>query len=156
MNMLVRKDDTRMASPLVSQFPFGGSLFGNRFLDSVTEGLSMPSTNLMQRYVEEDGSTVVEYNLAGFEPEDISVKVDTALGELLISARSENGNNRRAFSTVLSLSPYTSAEDITTDYKNGVLAITIAPLEKRKEESLIEIPINRKEAETKKRKEIKE
>lgn len=138
MNTLV-KDEDKMLAPV---FPTGRSMFGPDFLGRLVDtwNNTLPN-NLMRRYLEEDGSTVLEYNLAGFKKEDIQIKMDSALGELIVRAESSDGKDKRAFSTVLTLSPYTSAEDLSTSYENGVLKVTVAPLEKRKEESLIDIPV---------------
>lgn len=138
MNTQMLKQHTNDRSMIV---PFGlpRSLFETPFLSRVLE-MSLPN-NLMRDYTTEDGSSHLEYNMAGFELEDIKLKVDTAINELVISARSDKPDNKRMFTTTVGLSPYTTPEDISTHYKNGVLRISIAPLEKRKEESLIDIPL---------------
>ena len=136
MNSLVK--DSRSSFAPMPILPH--SLFDSPFFGRMMDGLSIPS-NLMRRYTQEDGSTVLEYNLAGFEVKDIAIKVDTATSELMITAQNEDVSNRRSFSTSVTLSPYTTPEDVTTSYKNGVLQVTVAPLEKRKAESLVDIPV---------------
>lgn len=106
-------------------------------------GFSIPQPNLMRNYRKEDGTNVYEYNLAGFGEDEIRIQIDTALNELIVAAEhNEEGNNRKV-ATVLTLSPYTSPEDIQTRYLNGVLSIEVAPLEKRKQESLVTIPLKK-------------
>jgi HSP20 family molecular chaperone IbpA len=137
--------DTTLASRRLAHrqaAPFGGmprSFFDSPFLNRFME--LNPTNNLMRSTVKEDGSTILEYNLAGFESGDISVHVDTASNELIIHALSEVEDNRRMFNTTIGISPYTTPEDVSTAYKNGVLQILIAPLEKRKAESLVPIPV---------------
>lgn len=135
------KNEERALAPFV---PMPPSLFGMNLFDRFFDGLNnqIAQQNIVHREVRDDGSTAIEYNLAGYEPEQVSVKVDTAQGQLIVSAKDERENKRKSFSTVLTLSAYTSPEDITTSYKNGILEIVVAPLEKRKEESLVEIPIS--------------
>lgn len=120
------------------------SLFGVGMLDRMFDRSTSPAfsitSNLMRQYRSADGSTILEYNLAGFTQDEINVQIDTALGELIIKADHAEEGNQRAFSTAVTLSPYTSPEDVSTEYSNGVLKITVAPLEKRKEESLVTIP----------------
>lgn len=135
----MKESQRKTLTPLI---PMPRSLFGGDFFDRISEGWnSVFPANLMRKWTKEDGTTILEYDLAGFDSEDIKVKLDTALGELIISAKNESTENKRSFSTILSLSPYTTSEDISTHYKNGVLEIMIAPLEKRKEESLVEIAV---------------
>ena len=142
MNTLIKQD----IKPFVPSFPTPRTLFGSDLLDRLTGGWAenLYPSNIMRRYTKDDGSLVMEYNLAGFADEDISLKFDSAIGELIINAKSETEDNKRSFSTVLSLSPYTTPDDIFTNYKNGVLEVTIAPLEKRKEDSLVTVPLNSK------------
>lgn len=129
-----------------TQFPqldFPYSLFGSPVLGRMAEALNVPATfNLMKHNKLEDGSTRLEYNLAGFKAEEISLNVDTATNELIIKAEKNNEGDIRRFHTVITLSPYTSPEDVTTKYEDGVLELTIAPIEKRKEESLVALPLN--------------
>lgn len=120
------------------------SIFGAGMLDRMFDRSASPlfttAANLMRQYRLADGSTVLEYNLAGFKQDEINVQIDTALGELIIKAEHQEEGNQRAYSTAVTLSPYTSPEDVTSEYSDGVLKITVAPLEKRKEESLVTIP----------------
>jgi HSP20 family molecular chaperone IbpA len=141
MNMTneMKERQSKILSPLS---PMPRSLFGGDFFDRISEGWNTAfPANLMRRDTREDGTTILEYNLAGFTTEDIKVKLDSALGELIITAKKDTEENKRSFSTILTLSPYTTPEDISTHYENGVLEIMIAPLEKRKEESLIDIAV---------------
>lgn len=150
MNTLTNKEDEKALAPVVpmprSLFGgdiFGRSLFGPEILGRVlTSEMPFTSNNLVHRETKEDGSTVLEYNLAGYSTEHISTRLDTAQNQLIISAKDESNSRRKTFSTVLTLSPYTSPEDISTSYKNGILEVVISPLEKRKEESIVDIPIN--------------
>ncbi len=135
----------RSAMPAIFPELFNG-------IDRVFDRFNVPVNNffggsLLRNYENEDGSSVLEYNLAGYESEEIKVKVDTMRNELLIAAQHTEDNNQRSFRTSVSLSPYTLAEDINVDYVNGVLKISVAPVEKRKQESLTEIPINVKRLE---------
>lgn len=142
MNMTteMKEHQSKILSPLN---PMPRSFFGGDFLDRISEGWNnVFPANLMRKYVKEDGTTILEYNLAGFTSDDIKVKLDSALGELIISAKKESEENKRSFSTILTLSPYITADDISTHCENGVLEIMIAPLEKRKEESLIDITVS--------------
>ena len=134
--------------PSLSELGLPGMGF---FSDSILDRfLNLPfnQPNLMRQYRKEDGSRVVEYNLAGYAEEEISVNIDTALGELLVKAEHAEDGNMRRFSTALSLSPYTSHEDINVSYKNGVLIVEVAPLEKRKQEALVSLPVNNKSPKT--------
>lgn len=121
---------------------FGTGLFPETILDRL---FTMPFTqqpNLMRQYRKEDGATVLEYNLAGYKDDEITINIDTALHELIIKADHTEEGNRRKFATSLTLSPYTSPEDVNVKLENGVLTIEIAPLEKRKQEALIQLPLN--------------
>jgi HSP20 family molecular chaperone IbpA len=142
MNTLATLNNRNRSSELQRGWPsfppLGSSFFGDIFGEMIPN--SFPS-NMMSKNVLEDGSTVLEYNLAGYKPEQIMVKMDTAQSQLIIKAKNDDDNRRQVFNTVISLSPYTSPEDVKTSYEHGVLAITIAPLEKRKEEALVDIPV---------------
>ncbi len=128
-------------SGLLSDFGLGG-LFPTSLFDRAM-GYAMPQPNLMRQYRKEDGSHVYEFNLAGFNEEEISVKNDTSLNELIITAEHTEEGNHRRFGTTVMLSPYSSPEDINVSYLNGVLSVEVAPFEKRKEEAIVSIPLNK-------------
>lgn len=115
-----------------------GSLFESlaREFDSV-----LPASPI-RKYRKEDGTVCVEYNLAGFEKDEISVKVDSAKSILYVSAESNTEDNKRSFSTALTLNEYIKPEDISVGYKNGVLTLEVKPVEGREEEALAELEIN--------------
>ena len=137
MNTIVRSQP----SNLLSDFGLGG-LFPTSILDRVMD-YTMPQPNLMRQYRKEDGARVYEFNLAGFSENEISIKNDTSLNELIITAEHNEDGNSRRFATTLSLSPYSSPEDILADYVNGVLKVEVAPFEARKEEAIVSIPLNK-------------
>lgn len=141
-NTIVRSQPSSLLSDLGL-----GSFFPPSMLERLMAH-SMPQPNLMREYRKEDGSHVYEFNLAGFEENEISVKNDTSLNELIITAEHNEEGNMRRFATTLALSPYSSPEDISVGYTNGVLNVAIAPFEKRKEEAIIKIPLNRSSIET--------
>ncbi len=131
----------QLARTAVLPIALGAGMF-DRMFDRFNAPM-FSTASLMNQYRTENGSVVLEYNLAGFSEDEISVKADTALGELIIKAEHGEEGNKRVFNTTVTLSPYTSPEDITAEYVNGVLRITVAPLEKRKEESLVTIPFKK-------------
>lgn len=118
------------------------SFFGGSPLAHFLSEPSWPQSNLMGSRRGAEGELILEYNLAGFKPEEIEVTFDTTEGDLRVKATSES--SKREFATVLSLPTYLGAEDVATTYEHGVLTITLAPLEKRKEEALVSIPLNSK------------
>lgn len=138
-NTLAKRNTTE--SPRVTEMfdPFR-SLFGTSPFGQLFREYTWPQYNLMHRTKTDDGSTVLEYNLAGFKPEQIAVKYDTVAGELMVHA--ENEERTRESSFVVGLPQYASPEDVKTSYDNGVLSITIAPLEKRKESAIVDIPLS--------------
>jgi HSP20 family molecular chaperone IbpA len=97
----------------------------------------------MRSYVTDEGTAVCEFNLAGFSEDEITIKTDVARHELIITATKDDENNKRSFATNLLLSEYTHPEDISASYDNGVLTISVAPVDKRKEEALVDVPLNR-------------
>lgn len=112
------------------------------WMDRLLGDMSIYPSALPRRINKEDGSTAIDFNLAGYNPNEVSVKVDTVLKRLFVTAKSENENNRKEFSTSVSLSPYTQPEDISSSYKNGILEVVIKPSIKREEEALVDITIN--------------
>jgi HSP20 family molecular chaperone IbpA len=136
--------DIRRASqyPMVPSLfdPFRSILSSSPF-QAAGRDLTQWGQGLVKSSIADDGATVMEYNLAGFSPEEIAVKLDTMSGELMVSA--EKADNTRRFSTVVSLPQYATMEDITPAYENGILTVRVAPLEKRKEEAIVDIPFNK-------------
>jgi HSP20 family molecular chaperone IbpA len=132
-----------------SEYPLVPSLFDPfRSMLSFAGGrdLTQWGQGLVKSSLAEDGSTVLEYNLAGFAPEEIAVRLDTISGELMVTA--EKADNTRRFSTAVSLPQYATMEDITPTYENGIMTVKVAPLEKRKEEAIVDIPFNKREVTT--------
>lgn len=144
---LAVKDSARNLSPFFDRGVFGGSLLDNLFADPfrlMDQSLRFaPSIEEKARKLE-DGSIELSYNLAGYDEKDISVRFDTVNGDLIIAAEANDEHNLKRMSFSRSLNPYLSAEDISTELRNGILRVTVAPFEKRKEEALVSIPINSK------------
>lgn len=140
MNTLVRRPAS--ASRLLDA-SFGSDFLGMGSLFDRLFPYNEAPARLMNSYREEDGSRVLEFNLAGFKEEEISVKLDTALHELVLRAERTGSGREERFATSIGVSPYTSPEDISVSYEAGMLSISVAPLEKRRQEALIDLPLRR-------------
>jgi HSP20 family molecular chaperone IbpA len=114
----------------------------NSFFDRLFGDSNLYPNNFPKKTSREDGSVAMEFNFAGFTPEEIKVSMDTVMHQIVINAKSEKDNSIRESSNSISLSPYTKAEDISTSLKNGILEIVISPNDKRDNDSLVELPIN--------------
>ena len=144
---LAVKDSARNLSPFFDRGIFGGSLLDSLFADPfrlMDQSLRLASPVEEKARRLEDGSVELSYNLAGYDEKDISVRFDTVNGELIIVAEANDEHNLKRMSFTRSLNPYLSAEDISTELRNGILKVTVAPFEKRKEEALVSIPFNSK------------
>lgn len=126
-------------------FPKG--LFGSNLSERIFGDSTFQPTNLIKRYDNDDGSIIIEYSLAGFAAKEIKIVLDTKTNKLLISAESQEKTNNRSFSTTLPLNHDSSAKDITTSYKNGLLKIIINSPEEHKKEDLVDIPVTPSEDE---------
>ena len=114
------------------------------FLEVLSDNIIDPLgvNKVISRTRKDDGSLVVKYNLAGYEPEEVSVKVDEALHEVKISAKSETEDQSQKFKTIIALSPYSTSKDVTAKYKNGVLEVVIAHPEKKENDNLVDVPLS--------------
>lgn len=147
INALSRRNSDNLFHPLLAG-PWGplGAFdrdFMNDFFDpfrTITPEESVKSLD--------DGSVKLTYNLAGYDEKDVAVDFDSTTGELIIKAEGNDENGLRKFSMVRSLNPYVSADDLKVSLKNGLLSIVVAPLEKRKEEALVSLPIEGKALES--------
>ena len=113
-------------------------VFGNIFVDfpqhlkNSTSGYPVADI-----YKSDDGSTVMEFALAGFSREELSVDIQTDQKSIIVSANSDNGDSdnrriaRRSFKkTYVNYDNNLDLAKTTADYKNGLLTIKVP----RKEE----------------------
>lgn len=84
------------------------------------------STMMVQNLLEEDKK--YEINLAGTDKKDISIEVNDTYLEVLV----KGGEH-----TYINFNKYQDTENITAEYKNGLLTISIP--KKQKEKRVIEI-----------------
>jgi len=140
MNTIVDRERNALAPffPITDITP----LVEGSWMDKLLGDMSIYPSSLPKKINKEDGSTAIDFNLAGYNRDEVSVKIDTVLKRLFVTAKSEKEHDRKEFSTSVSLSPYTQAEDITSTYKNGILEVVIKPSSKREEEALIDVTIN--------------
>ena len=110
-----------------------GDVFSNQFpayLRQSTQGY--PVVDILHR---EDGSTVLEFALAGFSKEELTVDVSPEKKSITVSATSSNdaeSNSRRIARRSFSKTfvNYDSKLDLTradASFENGLLTVTVPP-----------------------------
>ena len=118
------------------------------FLNSVFDGSNTEKVSTPYELSEKDGQFLISLDLPGVNKEDIEVSIDK--NELIVSGKrsqniEENAEDENGFNVLRStrqygefkrsfvLSAETPVDDITADYNNGVLELTVPkPIEKEK------------------------
>lgn len=144
MNSLMRNNPAASrpwGSPLErNSFAFDG------FLDRLFSQVDSAG-RIMNSHTKEDGTRVLEFNLAGFRESDIEVKLDKALHEVVIRADRSSGGRQEKFATAIAVSPHMVPEDLAVAYDSGVLYVELSPVEKRQDDSLVSIPLTARKEE---------
>jgi len=138
MNSLMRNNPAASrpwGSPL-DRGSFGFDGFFDRLFSQVDS-----ASRVMSSHAKEDGTRVLEFNLAGFREDDIEVKLDKALHEVVIRADRSGGGREEKFATAIAVSPHMTPEHLTVSYDSGVLYVELSPVEKRQDDSFVSIPL---------------
>jgi len=100
-----------------------------RHLDDSTQGY--PVTDI---YRDDDGSTVLEFALAGFQREELKIDVQPGKRSITVSASPEEDNThrsriaRRKFArTYVNYDDNLDLNKSTASFENGLLSITVPP-----------------------------
>ena len=121
----------------------GGSIFDNFFNDffnpdafSTHLSKSVSGYPVADIYQNQEGSTVLEFALAGFSKEDLTVDVKPDKREITVSAKSGNDNEqqtsrriaRRSFTkTYVNYDDNLDLGSATAVFENGLLTVTVPP-----------------------------
>lgn len=102
--------------------------------DSWIQGLDFPSrlfgtwSNDYELY-EEDGTFVLTVEMPGYDPEDISVAWDDGVLNISAEHDEEDRARRRTYHRRFRFPKEINDEDITAEYNNGILEVTLPVLE---------------------------
>ena len=118
----------------------GGSIFDDIFNNVLDlPQLVQQSTQgypVADIYREDDGTTIMEFALAGFSKEELSVEIEPGKKSITVGAQSIVGEKeianrriaRRSFKkTYVNFDNNLDLSTAIADYKNGLLRITISP-----------------------------
>ena len=87
---------------------------------------------------ENENTTLITYNLAGFQAENIKTQFNTLTGVLTVHAEQDT----KTYNHRMPLPAYTEPDDINVTYKDGLLSIRVTDtFEKREKESVVDIPL---------------
>ena len=140
-NMLGSRNSLPMGRLLGGGF---ADLFASPFLRTLDNDLDEMYSNLMPTVEKTEEGYVYHYNLAGFEQQEISLKLEPKANTLLIVAEhtTEGKAARRLqYSTSLGEGKISPAQ-ISTAYRNGMLAVTVRRGEEEEDVDAYEIPLN--------------
>jgi len=142
-------------SNAIDRLPFTPSTFSDFFSDFLNEDVlqthlfkSVPSVNIMER----SNDFRVELAVPGINKEDFNIEVDK--GILVISAekkeeKKDEGDrytrkefSYQSFSRSFSLPDHVDAENISAEYRNGVLELTLPKKDEAKAKPVRQIKIS--------------
>ena len=72
---------------------------------------------------ETETSTILEFNFAGYEKDEIHIKIDE--GNHTLTVHAKKAGDDKKFSRLFNLPRANKAKDIKSTYKNGILTISI-------------------------------
>lgn len=114
---------------------------GLDFFDSTSNNLSLKGFPRGDIFVQ-DNQLVLELALAGYSKDQLSIKVSPEKHQIVISAEKkddgDNGKNgrslaRRSFRKTVEVLPEWNLEEAQVSYENGLLRMTVPPVEVKPE-----------------------